>query len=68
MLFRSPNTESDYSRVVFSLFPEDFLFDGEHFVVGDFNQHIIGDENKLVYNADSGRFEAELLLKQGIYN
>ncbi len=35
------------SRVVFSLFAEDFLFDGAHFVVGDFNQHIMGDENKL---------------------
>jgi hypothetical protein len=64
----NPHTESDYSRVVFSLFAEDFLFDGEHFVVGDFNQHIISDENKLAYNPDSGRFEAELLLKQGIYN
>lgn len=64
----NPNTESDYSRVVFSLFAEDFLFDGEHFVVGDFNQHIISDENKLNYNLESGRFETELLLKQGIYN
>ena len=64
----NPNTESDYSKVVFSLFAEDFLFDGEHFVVGDFNQHIISDKNKLNYNLESGRFEAELLLKQGIYN
>ena len=64
----NPNTESDYSRVVFSLFAEDFLFDGAHFVVGDFNQHIMGDENKLTYNPDTGRFEAALLLKQGIYN
>lgn len=64
----NPNIESDYSRVVFSLFAEDFLFDGEHFVVGDFNQHIISDENKLNYNLESGRFETELLLKQGIYN
>jgi hypothetical protein len=64
----NPNTESDYSRVIFSLFAEDFLFDGEHFVVGDFNQHIRGEENKLAYNPYSGHFEAELLLKQGIYN
>ena len=64
----NPHTESDYSRVVFSLFAEDFLFDAEHFVVGDFNQHIKSDENKLQYNPDSEKFEAQLLLKQGIYN
>ena len=63
-----PNIESDYSRVLISLFAEDFLFDGEHYVVGDFNQHIISDDSKLAYNPDSGRFEVELLLKQGIYN
>ncbi len=64
----NPNTESDYSNVLFSLFAEDFLFNARHFVVGDFNQHIKSDKNELKYNSDSGRFEAQLLLKQGIYN
>ena len=64
----NPHTESDYSTVVFSLFAEDFLFDAEHFVVGDFNQHIRSDENKLRYNPETERFEAKILLKQGIYN
>lgn len=64
----NPHTESDYSKVVFSLFAEDFLFDAEHYVVGDFNQHIKSDENKLRYNAETERFETTLLLKQGIYN
>ena len=64
----NPHTESDYSTVVFSLFAEDFLFDAEHFVVGDFNQHFRSDENKLRYNPETERFEAKILLKQGIYN
>lgn len=64
----NPHTESDYSKVVFSLFAEDFLFDAAHYVVGDFNQHIKSDENKLRYNAETERFETTLLLKQGIYN
>jgi len=53
---------------VFSLFAEDFLFDAAHYVVGDFNQHIKSDENKLRYNAETEQFETTLLLKQGIYN
>lgn len=64
----NPHTESDYTKVVFSLFAEDFLFDAAHYVVGDFNQHIKSDENKLRYNAETERFETTLLLKQGIYN
>ena len=64
----NPHTEADYSSVVFSLFAEDFLFDADHFVVGDFNQHIKSEENKLSYNPETERFEANLLLKQGIYN
>ena len=64
----NPHTESDYTKVVFSLFAEDFLFDAAHYVVGDFNQHIKSDENKLRYNAETEQFETTLLLKQGIYN
>ena len=64
----NPHTESDYSMVVFSLFAEDFLFDAEHFVVGDFNQHIKNDKFKLHFNPETDRFEAKVLLKQGIYN
>jgi hypothetical protein len=64
----NPHTESDYSQVVFSLFAEDFLFDAAHYVVGDFNQHIKSEINKLFYNPETDRFEARLLLKQGIYN
>lgn len=62
------HTESDYSNVVFSLFAEDFLFEADHYVVGDFNQHVTSEENKLEYNPDNGRFETSILLKQGIYN
>ncbi len=64
----NPHTESDYSNVVFSLFAEDFMFDAEHFVVGDFNQHNMTDDNKLMYNSNTERFETTMLLKQGIYN
>jgi hypothetical protein len=31
----NPYTESDYTEVFFSLFAEEFLFDAEHYVVGD---------------------------------
>ena len=56
----NPHTEADYSSVVFSLFAEDFLFDADHFVVGDFNQHIKSEENKLSYNPETERFEASI--------
>jgi hypothetical protein len=62
------HTESDYSKVTFSLFPEDFLFDGEHYVVGDFNQHIKNEQSKLSFNSETSKFEKTILLKQGIYN
>ncbi len=63
-----PFTEADYTEVLFSLFAEDFLFDAEHFVVGNFNQHIKNETNKLAYNEETGRFEVKIALKQGIYN
>lgn len=64
----NPFTEADYTDVHFSLFAEDFLLDAEHYVVGDFNQHIKSDENKLKLNPETGRLEAKILIKQGIYN
>ena len=35
--------------------------------MGDFNQWLLSEENKLAYNEDSGYWETQALIKQGLY-
>lgn len=37
------------------------------YLVGDFNQWLLSEENKLAYNEDSGYWETQTLIKQGLY-
>ena len=38
------------------------------YVIGKFNNYALTDENKMVFNEETGKFEATLLMKQGFYN
>lgn len=62
------NTDADYSWVYFSLKSNKNIDKKDIFIQGSFNNWQLNNLNKLHYNADSGLYEAALLLKQGFYN
>ncbi|PQJ21191.1 DUF5103 domain-containing protein [Tenacibaculum sp. SG-28] len=59
-------TEADYTMVHFSLLAEPFSEDV--YVYGAFNDFQMREENRMIYNNTSHRYEASILLKQGFYN
>lgn len=62
-----PNLGADYITVHFSLdFPE--LIDADIYVEGDLNNRKFDDNNRMKYNPAMGKYELEMLLKQGSYN
>jgi len=62
------NTDADYSWVYFSLSCLENLDGKDIYVSGNFNNWQLNETNKLTYNAESGLYEASILLKQGFYN
>lgn len=62
------DTYGDYVYVFFSLKTPTEIEDNEIYVTGAFNEWQIKKEDKMIYNASKGLYEAEILLKQGYYN
>jgi hypothetical protein len=61
------SVEADYTPVLFTLrVAEDP--DATYYVNGGFNLWQLNDRNKMIYNADTQAYEAEILLKQGVVN
>lgn len=60
--------ESDYVLVRFALEYPKPLTDASAYVYGRFCDWKLGTDNELTYNAATSRYEAEILLKQGVYN
>ncbi|CAM3830312.1 MULTISPECIES: DUF5103 domain-containing protein [Flavobacterium] len=60
--------EADYSWVYFTLSAPDFFDKEEIFVTGMFNNYAMNEENKMVYNKESGLYEKAILIKQGYTN
>ncbi|MGB7395936.1 MAG: type IX secretion system plug protein domain-containing protein [Pricia sp.] len=60
--------EAEYTRVRFSLPFEELLGLDEVYVFGKFNNYALTEENKLMYNEDTGTMDGNILLKQGFYN
>lgn len=60
--------EADYTVIHYSLqYPK--LTDGSKiYVYGNFNNYALEEENRLVFNAESKRYETAFKLKQGFYN
>jgi len=62
------SADPDYLRVNFSLKTEKPVTNGNVYLFGSFSDWNIHKENQLFYNSKNGRYEASLLLKQGLYN
>lgn len=60
--------EADYSLVHFSLDYPNKAPDDRIFLFGSFNDWQLTDECELLYNEGSGRYETQVLFKQGFYN
>jgi hypothetical protein len=64
----SPETESDYVYVYFSLKDPSPNMSGKIYVIGDFNNWKCLPENAMEYNYKEKSYENRLLLKQGYYD
>ena len=64
----NPAIEADYSEVYFSLAKQYELKDEEIYIYGKFNNYVLSEENKMIYNPSLELYEGILLLKQGFYN
>lgn len=62
------NVEADYIVTHFSLDTDGPLPDGDIYIDGEFTGHTFSSNNKLRYDASTGLYTLELLLKQGAYN
>lgn len=65
---RDPSREGEYTWVHFSLPYADWMGLDEVFVFGKFNNYALEDQNRMVFNRETGKMEAAILLKQGFYN
>ena len=63
----NPDVEADYVMIHFSLLHEE-LKDKNIHIYGNFNYFTIEPLTQMLYNSESKRYEATLLLKQGFYN
>ncbi len=59
--------ESDYIKVRF-FYKTTEKFSQDLYVIGNFNQFVYNEENKMTFSEEKGGYEAEILLKQGEYN
>ena len=60
--------ESEYSVVHFSLPYTTDIGLNEVYIYGKFNNYALTEENKMIYNDQTGYMEAAMELKQGFYN
>ncbi|MEM7039369.1 MAG: hypothetical protein AAF570_20520 [Bacteroidota bacterium] len=60
--------ESDYVLVRFSLKYPEPITDGDVHVIGRYSDWRCSEENKMLYNPSTYRFETEILMKQGVYD
>ena len=66
--WRDPTIQADYVRNHFTLKSRDPITDGEVYVYGRFSDWQLRPENRMTYNEVNRRYEAEIILKQGIYD
>ena len=60
--------EAEYSKVHFSLPYTNQIGLDDVYVIGKFNNYDLGEENRMIFNEETGKFEATLMIKQGFYN
>lgn len=59
--------ESEYAQVTFSLVGSN-VSEGDVYIVGGFNRFQYTDDYKMHYNASTGVWSKDILLKQGLYD
>ncbi|MFG6686338.1 DUF5103 domain-containing protein [Mariniflexile sp. HNIBRBA6329] len=64
----NPSIEADYVWMHFSLIPTEALKNKNIHVYGNFNNYVIDDSTKLLFDAQNQVFRNAILLKQGFYN
>lgn len=61
-------TESEYTRVYFSLKDDRDIGNSEVHIYGGFNNFVTDESTQLTYNKESQRYEGHYLFKQGFYD
>jgi len=60
--------EAEYTQVHFSLPYTEILGLDEVYVFGKYNNYVLEESNRMIYNETNGNVEVTMLLKQGFYN
>lgn len=61
------DTQADYTMVYFTL-REKMFTDRDVFIYGNFNNYVIEEATRMIYDDERGLYEGILKLKQGFYN
>ena len=64
---QDPAIEADYAWVYFSL-QQDEIPNKSIYITGMFNNYLMTDENKMIYNKKTNKYEVAILIKQGFTN
>lgn len=63
------NTQADYFVVHFSLDARDMMLpEGDIYIDGELSEYRFSENNRMLYNPQTGLYEKIMLLKQGSYN
>lgn len=60
--------EAEYTEVHFSLPYSNEIGLDNVYIFGKFNNYDLGEENKMIFNSETGKMELTLVMKQGFYN
>ncbi|GAA3609702.1 DUF5103 domain-containing protein [Flavivirga amylovorans] len=64
----NPSIEADYVWMHFSLLPIESLKNKDIHIYGNFNNYVIDDSTKMIFNESHNVYTNAMLLKQGFYN
>jgi hypothetical protein len=65
---RANDTDADYAQVHFTLNAIPPTANGDAYVVGRFNNYILDESSKLIFEPTKKRFYGKVFLKQGLYD
>lgn len=65
---RDDRTEAEYMGVHFTLNAIPPSQNGDAYVIGRFNNYVLSNENKLIYDESRKQFYGDIMLKQGLYD
>ncbi len=68
LLGEDNSREAEYTNIHFTLPYTQELGLNNVYVYGKYNNYSLDDENKMIYNEETGNMEASIKMKQGFYN